>query len=373
MPDTNKIYDCAIVGGGLAGLCLAIQLKKKGHSVILFEKNEYPFHKVCGEYISNESRQFLESLGLPLFEMNLPKIDQLGVSSVKGFMMVAPLKLGGFGVSRFTLDHRLSLIAKKAGVVIFENCKVFNVNETNYISEINTSLGKVQTRIVCGSYGKLSPVFMDKINKPAKQYIAVKYHVKLKFAENRIELHNFKNGYCGISKVDNETYCLCYLTTAKNLKDNNNNIKELEKNVLMKNLFLKKYFNEAEFLFKEPLTISQISFNKKSTNSSGIFLLGDAAGAIAPLCGNGMSMAMRASKILANLLDDFFKNKINKTRLLDSYKAEWNANFSTRIKAGYYLQQLFGKNTLTHLSLKFLSNKPKLLQKIISLTHGQTF
>ena len=45
-------YDLAIVGGGLAGLSLSIQMAKAGYKVILFEKEQYPFHRVCGEYIS---------------------------------------------------------------------------------------------------------------------------------------------------------------------------------------------------------------------------------------------------------------------------------------------------------------------------------
>jgi len=43
-------YDLAIVGGGLAGLSFSIQMAKIGYSVILFEKEKYPFHRVCGEY-----------------------------------------------------------------------------------------------------------------------------------------------------------------------------------------------------------------------------------------------------------------------------------------------------------------------------------
>ncbi len=368
-----KKYDCAIIGGGLSGLCLAIQLAAKGHSVILFEKNKYPFHKVCGEYISCESWDFLESIGLPLSQMNLPKINKLGVSSVKGYMMEAPLKMGGFGISRFTLDHQLSLIATKAGVELMENCKVFDVKSNSNESEVKTSIGSFQAKLVCGSYGKFSPAFIKKTNRITKKYIGVKYHIKTQFIDNFIELHNFKDGYCGISKVDKEIYCLCYLTTAKNLKDNNNNIKQLEENVLMKNPFLKKYFTESEFLFKEPLTISRISFDKKTTFSNGVFLLGDASGAIAPLCGNGMSMAMRASVILADLIDKNLKGEISHENLISCYKKEWDDNFSMRIKTGYYLQQILGKNGLTHLSLKFLNTFASLTQKIISLTHGQRF
>lgn len=116
---TTKMYDCAMIGGGLAGLCLAVQLAKSGLKVAVFEKNQYPFHKVCGEYISMESWDFLERLGVPLSAWNLPKINRLGVSSTQGFMLKSDLDLGGFGVSRFTLDSELVAILKKNGGDVF--------------------------------------------------------------------------------------------------------------------------------------------------------------------------------------------------------------------------------------------------------------
>ncbi|MDP4965203.1 MAG: FAD-dependent oxidoreductase, partial [Salibacteraceae bacterium] len=51
-------YDLAIIGGGISGLTTAILCAKQGWKIAVFEKDEYPKHKVCGEYISNESREF---------------------------------------------------------------------------------------------------------------------------------------------------------------------------------------------------------------------------------------------------------------------------------------------------------------------------
>src|SRR4051812_6672941 len=105
------LYDVAIIGGGLGGLCLAIQCIEKRYSVILFEKEEYPFHKVCGEYISLESWDFLRRLGINLEDLNLPIIRALNISDASGHSYRFDLPLGGFGISRFSLDGALYHIA----------------------------------------------------------------------------------------------------------------------------------------------------------------------------------------------------------------------------------------------------------------------
>src|SRR5215212_1210229 len=111
----QKLYDIAITGGGLGGLALSIQSARAGYKTILFEKEQYPFHRVCGEYISLESWNFLEELGLPLSDMNLPVIKRLLVSSPNGNTLQHRLGLGGFGISRYAIDHELAKIACHAG------------------------------------------------------------------------------------------------------------------------------------------------------------------------------------------------------------------------------------------------------------------
>ncbi len=380
METDEKIYDCAIIGGGLSGLCLAIQLADKGLTVIVFEKNEFPMHKVCGEYISMESHQFLKELGLDLNTWDLPYINRLGISSEQGFMLNAPLDLGGFGISRYTLDHELFKLAVAKGVTVVEHCKVQDVKhiKESPITVVETLNGNYKAILVCGSYGKYTPAFVNEqsdynTDKNSTNYIGVKYHIKTNLASDRIELHNFKDGYCGVSKVDKEWYCLCYLSNAKNLKNHGNNIKHMEENVLYKNLYLKHYFTQSEFVTPQPLIISNIRFSKKQTHTHTMLLLGDAAGSISPLCGNGMSMGMRASKLLAGEIIAYFNEHRSKKLLLNNYAAAWNKTFNTRIKAGYYLQNIFGKKTTTHVALKALNKLPGLTKKIISLTHGQPF
>jgi len=204
-------------------------------------------------------------------------------------------------------------------------------------------------------------------------YIGVKYHIRTALAPDRIELHNFKDGYCGVSKVDQDWHCLCYLTTSRNLQENGKDIRAMEANVLHKNPFLKSYFANAEFVNPNPLVISNVHFSKKQTQVEGVFLLGDAAGSITPLCGNGMSMGMRASKILAGELIQYFEKKQSKEAVAVRYKKAWDNAFARRITAGYYLQGLFGKRITTDLALRTLSQFPVLTNKLVSLTHGDRF
>ena len=140
MSDYPETYDLAIVGGGLAGLSLAIQIKRMGHTVILFEKEKYPFHRVCGEYISMESTPFLKEMGIDISAMELPMINKLEVSSPDGTLLKHDLSPGGLGISRHLLDFMLAGIARNEGVRIMENDKVQDIEFSNGFFEMKSSI-----------------------------------------------------------------------------------------------------------------------------------------------------------------------------------------------------------------------------------------
>ncbi len=377
--NAETTYDIAIVGGGLAGLSAAIQLSEKHYRVILFEKEQYPFHRVCGEYISMESFDFLEKLGLPLSEMNLPMIRKLVVTAPSGFTLKQGLPLGGFGISRFTLDEKLKNIALHSGVTVMENCKVEDVTFSNELFQISTTNGLFKAKDCCGSFGKRSNIdvrwkrnFVTQPPNKLNNYIGVKYHVETDFPLDTIALHNFNNGYCGISAIENNKYCLCYLTTAANLKESDNSIDLLEKNILSQNPELQKIFSTAKKTVG-PTTISQISFQQKSIVENHILMMGDAAGMITPLCGNGMSMALHGSKIAAEHIQLFLENKISRNEMEIAYTAKWKLLFARRLKTGRIIQGLFGKPSITNLFVKTASKFPSLTRWLIKQTHGQPF
>ncbi len=162
------------------------------------------------------------------------------------------------------------------------------------------------------------------------------------------------------------------MTSAQNLK-RYNSIKAMEEQVLYKNPFLKNIFLKSDFLFTEPVTISQISFKQKSLVEDHVLMIGDAAGMITPLCGNGMSMALHASKISYNSINEFLNHSISREQMENSYRQLWKATFANRLRIGRLIQKFFGNDKLTNVFVQTLKQYPWLVKQIIKSTHGKPF
>ena len=370
----RQVLDIIVIGGGLAGLCNAIHLSKMGKKVLLIEKNEYPKHKVCGEYISNEVLPYLDFLEVNPFDFGAVRINKFQLSTTKSNIISAKLPLGGFGISRYTLDLVLSEKAKENGVTILQDV-VLNITFLKDVFQVETKDNNTFTsKITIGAFGKRSllDVKMGRnfIQKKSP-YLGVKIHVKGNFKEDLVALHNFKGGYCGVSKVENNAINLCYITNYATFKQYKN-IEDFQEQVVFKNNYLKEIFHSSEALFEKPLSISQISFETKKPVENHILMCGDSAGMIHPLCGNGMSMAIQSAQLASKLILNYFNGKIETRKELEKqYIRQWNQKFSLRLKAGHFIAMLFRKDTIASVLLQILKKLPFLLPIIIKQTHGK--
>ncbi|MDN4166425.1 NAD(P)/FAD-dependent oxidoreductase [Cytophagales bacterium LB-30] len=364
--------DVIIMGGGLAGLTAAIQLAQWGRSVQLFEKGHYPSHKVCGEYISNEVRPYLERLGV-FPEIPLPQLNQFFLSDIQGNSLQLDLPLGGFGISRYTLDHHLYQCAVSCGVEVFIHTSVQALRMENDVFTITTEEGaEHSSRYVVGAFGKRS--LLDKfLQRPFMQkrspYIGVKYHIRLPYPENQIALHNFPMGYCGISRVEGESVNLCYLASREALKPYKD-IRKMEEALLFQNPHLKQIFEGAEFLWDKPLVINEVSFEAKEPVEGHVLMCGDSAGLITPLCGNGMAMAIHAAKLASEAIHQHFDDR---QQVEQTYAKQWKSLFALRLWAGRNIQKLFGHHAASRITVGAGKAMPFVAKKMITLTHGSPF
>ena len=367
--------DILIIGGGLAGLTSAILLQQNGYQVSVFEKKKYPFHRVCGEYISNEVLPFLESLNIGISESGYSQINSLEITSVSGKILQADLQMGGFGLSRFKLDHLMYERAKRLGVeFIFE--RVDNIAFFEDKFQISTPGNTIyEGAIAIAAFGKRSNLD-QKLNRSffyrRSPYLGVKYHIKTDLPGNMVRLDNFQGGYCGVSKIEEDKFCLCYLSETANLKKYSG-IPEMEEEVLFRNPYLRRLFKDSEFLFESPEVINEISFEKKTLVENHLLFCGDSAGMITPLCGNGMAIAIHSAKILTDCIINFAKkgSKVQRNTLEKEYKIQWEKQFALRLKSGRLIQKLFGNTLISDLTVSTLGKLPGMTQILVKKTHGK--
>lgn len=369
-----KSTEVIIIGGGLAGLTAAIHLSSLGIKVTLFEKNDFPKHKVCGEYISNEVLPYLKWLKVNVEELHPTHITKLHFSTASGKNLKTALPLGGFGISRYALDNFMVQKAIANGCQIIKEA-VENVVLTDDVFTVTTVNGVVyQSKIVLGAFGKRSSIdqkMQRSFIRKKSPWLAVKAHYDGSFPDDLVGLHNFKGGYCGVSKVENNRINICYLTNFNTFR-NYKNLEEYQKKVVSQNPNLKTILDSVTMVYEKPITISQISFAKKLPVENHLLMIGDTAGLIHPMCGNGMAMAIHSAKISSELIAKYFRNELPSRKALeDQYTLEWNYNFKQRLRMGRWLSNLLQKPKLSETAIRILILFPFLLPILINKTHGK--
>lgn len=371
MHDETEIL---IIGGGLAGLTAALHLQKVGLEVIVVEKTAYPQHKVCGEYISNEVLPYLQWLEADPRFLGATAISKLQFSMLSGKSICTKLPLGGFGISRYSLDQFLcELFKSKGGRVIYDTADTVEFGDERFTITTLTAK-RISARQVIGAYGKRSAIDLKLKRNFIQQkspFLAVKAHYSGEFPDHLVGLHNFRGGYCGVSKVEGQKINICYLTDYNSFKTHKN-IDAFQEQVLYQNKYLKAIFQHSHRLFESPLSISQLAFGAKEAVLDHVLMIGDTAGLIHPLCGNGMGMAIHSAKICAELLADFFRGKIQNRVLMEKmYISAWNYQFGSRLRMGSLLSSMLRKEKLADIMLGGMICFPAVLPLIIKKTHGK--
>lgn len=368
--------DILIIGGGLAGLISGIQFARRGIPCTVVEKKNYPMHRVCGEYISNEVVPFLKSIDAFPTEIDISSIHEFQLSAVNGKSSLLNLEMGGFGISRYAFDYFLFNKALSLGVKFKLQTEVIDIKFLNEKFIVKTTDQELQADVVVGGFGKRSKADLA-LNRSFIQkrspYVGVKYHVKTDFPADRIALHNFEGGYCGASCVEDGIVNICYLSHRDVLKQHKS-ISEMEQQVLFKNPLLKELFQNSHFLFEKPETINEISFATKEPVHEHVLMAGDAAGMITPLCGNGMAMAIRSAKVLSEMIIKFCTTPgYSRQQLEHDYAKAWNELFRQHLWEGRQVQKLFGNAFTSSLAINLMIYSKPLARQIVKRTHGDYF
>jgi flavin-dependent dehydrogenase len=367
-------YDVLIIGGGLGGLTTALHLNIMGITAAVLEKNPYPHHKVCGEYLSNEVLPYFKWLGIDIESLSPTHIDKFEITAQNGKSLLIDLPLGGVGISRYELDNFLYLkLIEQGGMVIEDTVDDFSFENDQF--RVSTKLHHTYfAKQVIGAYGKRAAIDIKlerSFIKKKSYYLAVKAHYEGNFPDDLVALYNFNGGYCGVSKVEEGKINICYLANYETFK-HFKNLADYQDSVLCQNKALKELLKNCKMKFEAPITISQISFAKKESVVDHALMIGDSAGLIHPLCGNGMAMAIHSAKICSELLIGYFNGQLKNRKVLEqSYISEWNKNFKMRLRVGHILSSLLKNEKMGNVLLNTITKMPVLLTQVIKYTHGK--
>ena len=356
----GKRVDVAIVGGGLAGASCAIELARAGFEVALFEKKEYPRHKMCGEFLSAEGRTLLQSLGLDdeLQSVGPAEITGLRLTDASGGECRAILPDSAIGISRYVLDALVMNRARATGVLVHEGSAVTKIDGSlrdgfEVVTRGGEAAGDTRgatpgdipgdtwhARVVIGAWGRSST--LDRTVRPDvnvdSPWVAFKAHFEGEMP-GVVELHAFNGGYCGVGPIESRGFVkrvnVCWIMHRDRIPDQTlDRFDAMLKDVLSENPLLADRLATLRRIWDKPVSASQLFFSPTTPFAADVCLIGDAAGMIAPLFGDGMTMALTSGVYAAGEAGRFLRSETSATAFVARYSRTWKRAFWRRMMLG---------------------------------------
>ncbi|MEX1048842.1 MAG: hypothetical protein WED15_04905 [Akkermansiaceae bacterium] len=277
--------EITIAGGGLAGLSLAVALRRHDVPVAVLEAGRYPRHRVCGEFISGVSGATLDVLGIADLFADALHHRSLGWYEDGRLIHSDHFKEPALGISRYLLDARLRERAVALGARVMENVR---------------ALPQARDGLVWTA-GR----------RPRKgQWVGLKTHVRGLEKSADLEMHAGTNGYAGLAGVEDGWTNVCGLFQIdRSLRANGGELLPayIEAGG---NPALAEALRAAEW---RPGAFSAVAGFElgRQVALPGLLALGDAESMIPPFTGNGMSMAFQAAERAVEPLLDWSRGAVS--------------------------------------------------------------
>jgi flavin-dependent dehydrogenase len=346
-----EIRDVAVIGAGVAGSSMAKALADKGWETVLLDRQSFPRHKVCGEFLSPESQVMLHELGLyPVVEELKPSlIHRTRLIAKGGNSLEIPLPGTGLGISRFSLDSALHAAAGRSSVDVQLATTVTSVkqNAKGYLVETRQGEGakSYQVRAVIAAWGAHPNARLA--GRPSGtftmgSYMGVKSHFVGIDMEPIVELYFFPGGYLGISPIEGGRVNVAALLSKSAFRESEKTILGLLQAAVGRNPKLYKRLSKATPIPGSQVAVAPVRILQKPLAWQLFPYAGDAVVTIPPLCGDGMSMALRSAQICCVLGDRYLHGDISLACWELEYKRELERQFRGPLRWGRLLQLLFG-------------------------------
>jgi len=189
-----RIRDLVIVGGGPAGLAVAIAAARRGLDALVLERATLPADKACGEGLLPTGVRAVEALGArscldPAGHMPIRAIRWIDGERVAEARLPAP---GGLAVRRTALSAALAATARAAGAEVRERVAVRAHRRERDEVTVETAEGEERARMLVAADGLASAIrrreSLDGPERPDRRF-GMRRHFAVRPWTDAVEVH----------------------------------------------------------------------------------------------------------------------------------------------------------------------------------------
>jgi menaquinone-9 beta-reductase len=359
-----------IAGAGPAGSSLAIRLAESGFCVTLVERERFPRHKLCGEFISPECFEHFGRLGI-LDEMmgsGGTSISETAFYALGGRSVSVPTKwLGGgdaaLGLSRSVMDDVLMRRALSTGADVIEGASLIGIeNESGRIAGVRvrteTGTAVLPCDILVDATGRariVSKLLGNKRRGKRTRPPIIGFKVHLQNAEiepGRCEIYSFTDGYGGLSRIESGRSNLCVLIKASRAREFASSPERIVAELIFRNLNARRALESAEPA-GEWLAVSVTDFGRfEPSPVRDVFAVGDSAAFIDPFTGSGILMALESAETLAECI---VEHRHSPAAIAAQYAARHERRFRRRLAICSVLRRAAFSTAIAEVTVATLS------------------
>lgn len=371
--------DAVIVGAGVAGSAIATALASRGWDVVLLDKDRFPRHKACGEFLSPEAQSSLREFGLldAVRELAPSVMTHVRLHTEHGLSLEVPLPGEAWGVSRYSLDATLQRSAAERGARVYESCPVTGVTATSAGYRVDCEPDRepmsFHSRIVIGAGGRrsLEAKRIPKASVQGRTFVGVKAHYESSSpCMPVVDLFFFRGGYVGISPVEDGRLNVAALVGGVAFRKHAgaSAIEQIVERAIETVPAIKQRMAGGALISGTQAATFPVVIRPSPRAWSDYPLVGDAAAVIPPFCGDGMAMALRSAELCAPMADAYMHGDITEGQWRDRYTSLLKEQFTGALRWGSVLDRLLMNPTLASALLRIGAHAPWLAERVVRAT-----
>ncbi|GAB6138475.1 NAD(P)/FAD-dependent oxidoreductase [Halanaerobaculum tunisiense] len=302
-------YDVIIVGAGPAGAYAAYKLAQENLKVLLIEQQKLPRYKSCGGAVSLKTTELLSGLDLtPVLEDKISYVEF-------AYQFQAPIKIDFtrpfvYLVMRDQFDHFLVNKAQAAGVKVITDTKVTDLISTEKNTTVITPQTEFRTQFVIGADG-VNSLVATKLGLTSTAEPAVGWEKEIKVPAQQL------NSYRGKIKLDYGTIPQGYSWIFPKQDHLSVGIATYKHGFDLKHK-LQEYLVQEDLSSYQELTakghLLPVWQTTRKLNTNSGLLIGDAAGLVDPLSGEGIFYALKSAQLASKTILDILQGSNTLTR-----------------------------------------------------------